>query len=160
MFAALTAASACSPERGLPSNAEAKPMERTTNGEAPAESMGSGDYKISIVAPFRLEITPSLAQRDKGECAAWKYNEANLPIDLDKMREADVGEWGRTCYQYACSLKGNAVINGHAYSVEINAGGWIFLSEHAHDPGRFFISESLRQGFLATCNCCATERAN
>jgi hypothetical protein len=101
-----------------------------------------------------ITLKPALAQRDAEQCRTWSYDEGSLSSDLKAMRAADVGEWGRACYQFACSAIGAVHFDGQPYEVEVNAGGWAFLRDKNHKVRRILITDTQRSGFLATCNCC------
>lgn len=107
-----------------------------------------------VASTFKVEMRPALAQRDAQVCRGWSYEEKNLQQDLDSMRETDVTEWGRACYQFACSSIGVHEFEKDRYRVEVNAGGWIVLKDEALTRIRYFISDQRRPGFIATCNCC------
>jgi hypothetical protein len=104
----------------------------------------------------RLQIDPALAGRDKAECSNWSYDERFLKADMAAMRPATIEEWGRKCYQYACSVILTEKKDGKERIFEVNAGGWITIK--TADLGtNIYISEEKRQRFLATCNCCEEE---
>lgn len=103
---------------------------------------------------FVIRLDAETAERDRDVCAGWKYEVARLSEDMALMREVDVGEWGRSCYQYACSAVGKSRVEGHPYSIEVNAGGWMALKSEDTSQVRYLITEKQVAGFLATCDCC------
>jgi hypothetical protein len=122
---------------------------------------GNGGLKSSTPARARLvprkalvvAITPGLAQRDAEDCRSWKYESSSLTEDFSSMKEITKSDWGRSCYQYACSAKGDAELDGRVYHVEVNAGGWIAL-EGPDGVTTFRASAKQSPGFLAACDCC------
>jgi len=90
--------------------------------------------------------------RDRKECSAWTYDEKQVQVDLAKMRPVSQEEWGRTCYQYSCSLQGAVEIEGGEGKLTVNAGGWMSLTSNEHT--QFFVSDEQLPIFLAWCNCC------
>jgi hypothetical protein len=105
----------------------------------------------------RLQIDPALAERDKAECSNWSYDERFLKADIAAMRPATIQEWGRQCYQYACSVLLTEKENGKERVFEVNAGGWITINT-ADMKTNIYISEEKQQRFLAACNCCEESR--
>ena len=96
------------------------------------------------------------AERDADVCRSWKYDSASLKAHLSSMQQVPVGDWGRYCYQYACSAHGEAELNGQVVRVEVNAGGWIALVGPDAVP-TYWASPQRQPGFLASCDCCADQ---
>lgn len=92
------------------------------------------------------------AERDQKECKSWTYDEEQVQVDLAKMRSVTLEEWGRVCYQYSCSYRGETQVEGTKKLLVVNAGGWMSLTEKGRTV--YFASDKQLPGFLASCNCC------
>lgn len=104
-----------------------------------------------------LQMDPALAERDHAVCLNWNYDKQFLSSDLAAMRPATIEEWGRKCYQYACSTVLPVVENGVEQLFEVNAGGWIMIRSKENRDVKIYISERKQERFLAACNCCEEE---
>jgi hypothetical protein len=126
--------------RGTPSNEQI---------DKPTPSLAGLVLRRNLVS----SMDPETAQRDADECRSWKYDSSSLKEHLLSMKQISKSDWGRRCYQYACSAVGEAELKGRVYRVEVNAGGWIALDV----PGEasiFLASPKQMPGFLAACDCC------
>ncbi len=108
---------------------------------------------LVLQGPLKLSMTPESAQRDANVCQAWNYKETPVKQDLLSMRMVSAADWGRYCYQYACSMNGEAEVKGMKYRVEVNAGGWISLTDF-DGTTRYWASSKRLPGFIAACDCC------
>lgn len=108
---------------------------------------------LILRGPLALSMTAESAQRDADVCRAWSYKELPLKQHVLSMQQVSAADWGRHCYQYACSVKGEAEVEGVKYRIEVNAGGWVSLV--APDGAtRYWASSKKLPGFLAACDCC------
>lgn len=108
---------------------------------------------LVLRGPFTPSMTPESTQRDANVCRAWDYKATSLKEDLLSMRKLSASDWGRYCYQYACSMNGDAELEGLKYRIEINAGGWIALAAPDGTIKYWATSKKLPR-FLAGCDCC------
>lgn len=140
--------------RGLSAVGGAEKEAAIVGGAQNRAAAGGYGSRLEIIAPLEKQLSPELAERDADVCGLWTYRTENLASDLMAMRKSDVGEWGRSCYQYACSSVGRVRLDGELYRVEVNAGGWILLRGGEGSNVQYFISDNLRPGYMATCDCC------
>jgi hypothetical protein len=121
---------------------------------ASARNPDGVEVQAAIGTTFLRVEDPSLIARDKKECDAWQYSETQFSSDFKEMKEITQEEWGRRCYQYACSYSGGTELDGRTYAVDINAGGWLRVSDPSTKVVQYFASSSKSSSFLAACDCC------
>lgn len=113
-----------------------------------------GDDQIRIRSKFERTEDAALIDRDRGECKTWDYDPSTVSADAAEMEMISQEEWGRKCYQYACSYKGELEIDGKSYASEVNAGGWIRIISNNPSSTHYLASTKSSDAFLAWCNCC------
>lgn len=137
--------------------ASAPTASQTLSGSAHAnehrQKSSSPVANLVLRGDLVVTVDAGLAERDADQCRSWKYDHSSQKKDLLAMKRVSTMQWGRRCYQYACSAVGEAEMEGRLYRVEVNAGGWISLDTPGEES-TIWAAETQIPGFLAACNCC------